>query len=69
MYTPAIPQKITVHRSNVRKDLIEIFTDHTTVDCFLDVEVIDPRGSQRQVKAKELYWTFYLIFGMNVLHR
>lgn len=38
------PQRVTVHRSNVRKDVIKIFSDPSILSSSLDVVVIDARG-------------------------
>jgi hypothetical protein len=62
MYAADIPRQITVHRCNIRKDLIEIFADSTIIDCFIDITVIDPRGKPEAGKGRGVV----LDVGMNV---
>jgi hypothetical protein len=52
MYAADTPRQITVHRCNIRKDLIEIFADSTIIDCFIDITVIDPRGKPEAGKGR-----------------
>ncbi|XP_028417887.1 uncharacterized protein LOC114542566 [Dendronephthya gigantea] len=52
MYTPMLPKTVTVHRSTIRKDLTEIFTDPSILNSYLDVVVIDARGEPEKGKGK-----------------
>ena len=52
MYTPMLPKTVTVHRSTIRKDLTEIFTDASVLNSYLDVVVIDARGEPEKGKGK-----------------
>ena len=45
-------KSITVHRSTMRKDLIEIFSDPSISSCQLDVTVIDANGNAEQGKGR-----------------
>ena len=46
------PQRITVHRSNVRRDVIEIFRDQSILSYTLDLVVIDVRGEDEAGQGK-----------------
>jgi hypothetical protein len=50
MYTPMLPKTVTVHRSTIRKDLPEIFTDPSILNCYLDV--VDARGEPEKGKGR-----------------
>ena len=45
-------QHVTVARSNVRKDVIEIFSDSTILSCTLHVVVVDARGEAEAGRGK-----------------
>ena len=45
-------KSVTVHRTTIRKDVIEIFSDEKILSCFLDIAVIDARGEQEKGKGK-----------------
>ena len=52
MYTPMLPKTVTAHRSTNRRDLTEIFTDPSILNCYLDVVVIDACGEPEKGKGR-----------------
>lgn len=53
LYDDDAPKKcVTVHRSTMRKDLIEIFSDPNISNCLLDVNVIDANGHPEDGRGK-----------------
>ena len=49
------PQRVTVHGSKIRKDVIEIFSNPSILSYTLDVVVIDAEVKLRQHRAKRFY--------------
>lgn len=53
LYDEDAPKKyVTVHRSTMGKDLIEIFSDPNISNCFLDVNVIDANNHSEEGRGK-----------------
>ena len=53
LYDDDAPKReVIVHRSTIRKDVIEIFSDPNISACLLDVIVIDARGQQEEGRGK-----------------
>ena len=51
----SFPKTAVVFRSNIRKDLIEIFSD-SDIMCHLDIVVLNKRGEPEKGKGKGFYW-------------
>ena len=48
------PQRVTVYRSNVKKDLTKIFSDPRIVSYSFEVVVIDARSEPEAGRGKEV---------------
>jgi hypothetical protein len=47
-----VDKNITVHRSTIRKDIIEIFSDENILNFYLNADVIDTHGRKEKGKGR-----------------
>ena len=67
LYDDNAPKReVIVHRSTIRKDVIEIFSDPHISACLLDVIVIDARGQQEEGRGRGVLLDVLTEFWQNV---
>ena len=66
LYDDNAPKKVIVHRSTIRKDIIEIFSDQNISGCLIDVIAIDARGQQEEGRGRGVLLDILTAFWQNV---
>ena len=67
LYDDNAPKKeVIVHRSTIRNDMIEIFSDQNVSGCLIDVIVIDARGQQEEGRGRGVLLDILTEFWQNV---
>ena len=67
LYDDDAPKReVIVHRSTIRIDVIEIFSDPNISACLLDVIVIDARGQQEEGRGRGVLLDVLTEFWQNV---
>ena len=64
LYDDNAPRKeVFIHRSNIRKEMIEIFSDKSNSGFLIDVIVIDAQGQQEEGRGRGgASWSYFAPF-------